>query len=119
MNNIQLFILVIVLGWLGSYLFDWWVLNPVAFILGFWVIKDKIHVFVPSLLAGFSLWLFMAAYQIGFDFSNIVLLKSSGLFGLNKFLLLLMIGLIGGLLAGCGASAGYYFRKIISKQEEV
>lgn len=119
MNNIQLFILLIVLGWLGSYLFDWWILNPVAFILGFWVVKDKTHVIIPALLAGFSLWLFMAMYQIGFDFNNILLLKFSTLFGFNKLILLFIIGLTGGLLAGFGASAGYYLRKIIRKQEEI
>ncbi len=115
MNNIQLYIILVALGWLSSYLFDWWVLNPLAFVLGIWVHNQKTHIFYPSMLAGFTLWFLMAAYQVDFDIKNTILLKSSMLFNIPNILLLIIIGVIGGLLAGFGASAGYYFRNLFKK----
>jgi hypothetical protein len=113
MNNIQLYIAIVVLGWLGSYLVEWWFLSPVALVLGLMVNKSKASPFVPGFLAGLSLWGFMVAYQIGCQFDAEAMVSTAQLLGISPWILMLLISSTGGLLAGLGASCGYFLKRVV------
>jgi hypothetical protein len=113
MNNIQLYIALIVLGWLGSYLVEWWFLSPLALLLGLLINRSKFPPFVPGFLAGFSLWGFMVAYQIGCNFEVPAIVTTATLLNVSPILLLIIISSTGGLLAGLGVSCGYFLKRVV------
>ena len=92
--------------------FAWWCIAPVAFIVSYLLRLKAGTGFLAGFLALFILWGGMA---IMIDHSNEHILsgKIAVLFPLkvNYYLLFLLTGIIGGLVAGLGALSGTLMRK--------
>lgn len=113
MNNIQFFIILFVISWLGACILDWWIIVPLAIILGYLTRQSDRHIWIPAFFSGFLLWIMVALFHIEFDYDNSILNRFSELLGMNNALLILVVGLIGGLLSGFSSSTGFYLKKVI------
>lgn len=112
MKNIKILFLSIclILPVQMIHLFPWWSFVIPLFILGLFIQHKKWNVnsFMIGFLAGFIIWFGATLY---FDTKNnsLILDKIGVLLSLNKILIMILSGCIGGLLAGVSLLTGTKF----------
>lgn len=108
----MLFLLILITSLLLQFFLPWWIIAPVAFGLAFWKARTGGHAFGQSFLAIFLLWVIMGlihsipnenllANRVG----EMLMLPSSSY---NWIIVLLATGIVGGIVAGFSALAGFY-----------
>ena len=121
MKFIIAFFLIMLLSFVACLYFPWWSIAAVAFmVIGFLQLKPA-SAFLCGFSAIFLLWIVLA-YFISSNNDHLLARKVSVLILKmeNPFLLILVTGIIGGLVAGCGAlTASFLRRKPIVFQENV
>lgn len=102
----MLFLLIIILAAVAQWFLPWWVLPVVAVVVAFWAARGYRHAATHAFLAGFLLWGGFSAYLYmgGSSFADQV---ADILFLPNGWLLVLITGLLGGILATLGGVLGY------------
>jgi hypothetical protein len=112
MKFIASFILTALLSFVACFYFPWWCIAIAAFIVAVVIPVKPFFSFLIGFLSLFFLWVILASY-ISADNENLlahrispIILKTD-----SPFLLILLTGLIGGLVAGFAALAGSYLRK--------
>lgn len=109
----RLLILIFLVGLAGQFLLPWWILAVVAFVLAGWVATKGSQAFWSGFNGIALSWLVVGLfYYIRND--GILAERVATLFKLpHPGLLLLVTILLGGLVGGTAALAGYFFRRLI------
>lgn len=107
-NLITLIINIILVLSIGIFFnLPWWVFTIPVILLGCILsLKDwKVSYFLIGFIAGFLIWTGMNAY-FDYSFAGVVLERLAATLSLNKLILLLAAGIIGGLLNGLALYTG-------------
>ena len=113
MNFLRNTIIIAVVTFLAQLFLPWWIIAPIAFVLGYALSKNGTQAFFSAFLAVFSLW---AVYALVIDIHNehILSTRIAALFHLpNSTVLILVTGLVGGLVAGFSALSGRLIKNIL------
>lgn len=116
--SIQL-VLTILLSWMLQSYFPWWSAVIASFLIGMMFSNNKgASSFFAGFLAIFILWTGYAM-MIDIDSQSILTEKIARILTVNnKYLLILITGLIGGLPAGFGALSGKFSIKAFKKERD-
>lgn len=95
----------------GLYVPYWWFFAVVAFLVAALIHQRGAKAFFSGFLALFILW-FALAFWIDFENESVLSTKIASLLPLggSKWMLMLVTGFIGGLVAGFAALTGSYLR---------
>jgi len=112
----MLFLIILILSFIGSYLLPWWVAALIAFLAALFAGKTSGKAFVSGFGAIFVLWVILALMK-SIPNDNILASRVIQLFPLPHqwILLLLITALIGGLVGGLAALSGVLTKKAFSK----
>lgn len=101
----------------GLYLPYWWFFAVAAFLVAALIHQRGIKAFLSAFLALLILW-FALAFWIDMENESMLSVKIASLLPLggSKWMLMLVTGLIGGLVAGFAALSGSYLRSSGSKK---
>ena len=112
----MLFLIILILSFISSYLLPWWVAALIAFLAALFVGKTSGKAFVFGFGAIFVLWVILALMK-SIPNDNILASRVIQLFPLPHqwILLLLITALIGGLVGGLAALSGVLTKKAFSK----
>jgi hypothetical protein len=107
-----LIFLIIVLSLLLQLFLPWWIIALVAFAMAWWKAETAGHAFASGFVAIFLLWIAMGLIQ-SVPNENLLANRVGEMFrlplgSLNWIVLLLVTGIIGGLVGGISALAGFY-----------
>jgi hypothetical protein len=108
----MLFLLILIISLVLQFFLPWWIIAPIAFVIAFWKAKNAAHAFSSGFSAILLLWIVMGlvhsipnenllANRVG----EMLMLPSNSF---NWIIVLLVTGLVGGLVAGLSALAGFY-----------
>lgn len=106
-----LLISLMALGYLSQFFFPWWAIVPIAFVGGMTLAKNGPHAFAAGFLSIYILW---AAQSLWISMANEGILASKMgilLGGVPGAALPWVSGLVGGILSGLGALAGFLGRR--------
>ncbi|MET0637626.1 MAG: hypothetical protein ABWZ25_16475 [Chitinophagaceae bacterium] len=111
MKFLAAFILTGLLCFIGGLYAPWWVIAPIAFVVALLIPQRPWNSWATGFLAVFVTWGFIA-FWIDSHNQSLLAGKIGELLGVgNKpFLLVLITGLIGGLVAGFAALTGLFLR---------
>ena len=111
MKFIVAVILTALLAFITGLYFPWWMIAVASFVVALLVYQKAWKAFVTGFLGLLLLWIGLA-YWIDIKNESILSAKIGELLGIgnNSFLLILITGLIGGLVAGFAALSGSFLR---------
>ena len=113
MKFLLAFLLTALLSFVAALYLPWWIIAPVAFAVALLIPESAWRSWLAAFLGVFILWCGLAWW---IDSANDSLLsaKMGALLGIgnNSFLLILITGIIGGLVAGFAALSGHYLRPV-------
>lgn len=111
-------VLTLLFAWLLQSFFPWWSAVISSFIIGVLLSKNSgVKSFSAGFLAIFLLWN-IYALMIDVTTQSILTEKIARIFTLNnKYILILITGIIGGLPSGFGALTGNQLRKVFKKKQ--
>jgi len=115
------YIRILVISAIAQFFLPWWVIAPIAFLVGMFTSKSGKGAWLAGAGAIATLWIAYAAYlnitndglmldRIGNLFADSLKFLNSVPFSVSFFLIM---ALIGGLVGGFSALAGYQFRQLI------
>ena len=108
----MLVLLILIIAFALQFFLPWWIVAPVSFGLAAWQARGGWAAFGAGFLGIGCGWLLLSAF-IHFRTEGILTHKVIQLFGLpSPVLLLLITALIGGLVGGLSAWAGYCCRRL-------
>ena len=110
-------VIVLILGLIAELTLPWWGMGLAAFLAGLWKAPSG----WKSLCAGFAgtglLWLTAAGY-IHLKSGGILTIRVAQIAGLSTpDVLIVLTALIGGLVGGLAAVAGFHFRPLIRRNQ--
>ncbi len=115
----MLFILIILFSLVAQFFLPWWVITPIAFGLAARSKENGKKSFWNGFFAIFILWICMALLRtlpnenlLADRVAEMLILPASSY---NWLILVLITGILGGLVAGVSAFAGFQFRKAFLK----
>jgi hypothetical protein len=101
-------------GWFAP----WWIIVPIAFGMGLWQTRSASQAFVSGFLGVGLLWTFVAAC-CHLESGGLLSGRVAQMIGLPfPSSLPVLTGIIGGLLGGLAAMAGFYGRSVIKRGED-
>lgn len=107
-------LLILVLGFIFSQFLPWWIIVPIAALVGFGAAEKGGKSFAFGFLGVSLLWGGVAAY-IYFTGGEIIANRMGSLLGdLNGGIMVVVTGLLGGVLGGLGSASGAYLRDLVS-----
>ncbi|MDF3076639.1 MAG: hypothetical protein K0S09_528 [Sphingobacteriaceae bacterium] len=111
----MLIIFIALISLLLQFFLPWWIIAPVAFGLAFWRAASGKHAFWSGFLALFLLWAVMALFKT-IPNENLLANRVGQMFGFpdwafNWIIMLLITALVGALVSGFSALAGFYCRE--------
>jgi hypothetical protein len=111
MKFIVAIFLTALLSFISGLYFPWWTIAIASFLVALLVYQKAWKAFVAGFLGLLLLWSSLA-YWIDINNESILSAKIGELIGVgsNSFLLILITGLIGGLVAGFAALSGNFLR---------
>lgn len=116
----MLFFIILILSLIASFVLPWWIVAIIAFLAAFWIARGAGHAFVSAFAAIFIVWVVQALFK-SVPNSNILATRVAHMLPLggNWFLLVLITGFIGGLVAGMAGLTGALFKKALVKEQAV
>ena len=110
----MLFLLILITSLILQFFLPWWIIAPVAFGLSFWKAQSAGRAFGSGFLAIFVLWVTMSLIQ-SIPNENLLANRVAEMLTLPAssfgwIAILLITGVVGGLVAGLSALAGFYCR---------
>jgi hypothetical protein len=113
----MLFLIILILTFIGSYLAPWWAAAIIAFLAAVCCGKTSGQAFWSGFGAVFVAWAILALIK-SIPNQNILATRVSRLFHLPNWLLVLLItALIGGLVGGMAALSGMLVKKVFQKSK--
>ncbi len=111
-------VLTVLFSWLLQSFFSWWSAVIASFVVAMLFSKSKgVTAFFAGFLAVFLLWT-VYALIIDINTQSILTEKIARILTVNnKYLLILITGIIGGLPAGFGALSGNFLAKVFKKEK--
>ncbi len=111
MKFIAALILTILLSFIAGLYLPWWTIAIVAFVVALMIYQKAGMAFLASFLGLFILWCGLA-FWIDSGNESILSARIGQLLGIgnNSFLLIIITGTIGGLVAGFAAMSGSFLR---------
>jgi hypothetical protein len=111
----KMFITLFVTTFVAQLLLPWWIIVPIILLISYLFNKGPWASFITSFIAIYMMWLLFSFYQSSMN-DHILSNRIGLLFGLppnlnSWFLMILISGIPGGLVAGLGGLAGQYIRK--------
>ncbi|MBC7743549.1 MAG: hypothetical protein H7096_00435 [Flavobacterium sp.] len=107
--------IIFVISLILQFLLPWWIISPVAFGLAFWKAKTGRYGFSAGFTAIFLLWSIMGLVRsipnenrLANRVGEMLMLPPNSF---NWIIVLLITGIIGGLVGGISALAGFYIRE--------
>jgi len=112
----MLFLIILILSFISSYLLPWWAAAAIAFLAALFIGKTSGKTFWSGFGAIFVLWLILALMK-SLPNDNVLAGRVIQLFPLPHqwILLLLITAFIGGLVGGLAALSGILTKKAFSK----
>lgn len=115
----MLFILILLISLVAQFFLPWWVIAPIAFGLAARTNENGKKSFWNAFFAIFILWACMALLR-SLPNENLLANRVAEMLSLpaasyNWLILVFISGIIGGLVAGVSAFAGFQFRKAFLK----
>lgn len=112
----MLFLIILILSFISSYLLPWWAAAVIAFLAAWFAGKASGKAFWSGFGAIFILWVILALMK-SIPNDNMLATRVIQLFPLPHqwVLLLLITALIGGLVGGIAALSGVLTKKAFSK----
>lgn len=114
MKFLQHTIVIALLSFIAQLFLPWWIIAPIAFIVGYALSRNGGQAFGAAFLGIFLLW---AGYAFLIDQRNehILSTRIATLFPLggNYWVLILITGVVGGLVAGLSALSGRLIKNIM------
>ena len=112
----MLFLIILIVSFISSYLLPWWATAIIAFFAALIVGKSSRQSFCSGFGAIFILWVILALFK-SIPNDNILAGRVIQLFPLPHqwILLLLITALIGGLVGGMAALSGVLTKKVFRK----
>lgn len=117
MNFIYSFLLFLLIGGIASLFLPFWIIVPIGLLIGYFFSGKSFVAFGLGFLSQFIVWIGTAAY---FSFQNegLLLEKMASLFGgLPPFILLLIIGFIGGMTGGLSSWTGQAIKSMTAQKK--
>lgn len=110
----MLFLLILIISLILQFFLPWWIIALVAFGLSFWKAETAGRAFGSGFLAIFALWIVMSLIQ-SIPNENLLANRVAEMLTLPAssfgwLVVLLVTGVVGGLVAGLSAVAGFYCR---------
>lgn len=106
------FLLIIMISLVLQSFFQWWIIVPISFFVCLLCCRSSKSAFLQSFSAIFFLWIIAALY-ISIPNNHLLASRVTQMLKLNSWWLLLLIcGLLGGLIAGISGLCGFYLLKI-------
>ncbi|MFC6101744.1 hypothetical protein [Olivibacter domesticus] len=111
----KMFITLFVASLIAQLLLPWWIILPITLFISYFFNKSPWFSFIISFIAIYLMWLLFSTYQSSMN-DHILGNRIGVLFGLSPnfggwFLMALISGIPGGIVAGFGGLAGQYIRK--------
>lgn len=111
------FLIIIILSLLSQFFLQWWIIVPVSFFVCLWMKPSGRMAFFQSFLAIFILWT-IAALFFSLSNDNILAIRVAQLLQLQSWWLLTIIsGISGGLVAGISGYCGAVFYRLNLKKQ--
>lgn len=117
----MLFILILLISLVAQFFLPWWVIAPISFILAIRLGQNGKKSFWNGFSALFILWICMALLRtlpnenlLANRVGQMLTLSESGF---NWVILVIITGIIGGLVAGVSALAGFQFKQAFIKSK--
>jgi hypothetical protein len=109
-------LLIALLSFAASLFLPWWVIAIAGFVVALFIPQKTGLAFLSGFIALFILWAGLSFYISNAN-DNLLAHKMSMLFIKidNPFLLFIVTGVIGGLVAGLGSLSGRLFKKMLVK----
>ena len=108
----MLFLLILIISLLLQFFLPWWIIGLVAFGIAFWKAERAGQAFASGFGAIFLLWIAMGLIRsipnqnlLANRIGEMLMLPSNSL---NWIIVLLLTGIVGGLVGGFSALAGFY-----------
>lgn len=115
----MLFLLIIVTCLILQFFLPWWIIGIITFLFASWISKGAFQAFCSGFLALFTLWVGMGLvhsipnnHLLAGRIGQMLTLPGQNY---NWMTVLFITGLIGGLVAGFSALAGFYCRKAFER----
>ncbi len=119
----MLFILILLVSLVLQFFLPWWIIAPIALGFAFWKARSGGHAFASGFGAIFLLWIIMGLIRsvpnenlLANRVGEMLMLPSNSL---NWIFVLLITGVLGGLVAGISALAGFYSGAILKDRHQV
>jgi len=114
----MLFLLIFLLSLATSYVLPWWAVAAISFALSVYAGTRPRQAFWSGFGAIFIVWVIIALFK-SIPNNHMLAKRVAELFGLPNWLLLLFVtALIGGLVGGVAALAGFYVKRVFEKDVE-
>ena len=111
----MLFIIILILTLLSSFLLPWWAVAIIAFIAALCAGKTSGRAFVSGFGAVFIAWLILALFKTVPN-DNILATRVAHLFQLPNWIFILIVtAFIGGLVGGMAAVSGVLVKRALGK----
>ncbi len=119
----MLFLFIFIACLVFQLVLPWWIICPIAMGLAFWKAKTAGNAFFSGFAAVFLLWVIVGLFH-SIPNENLLANRIGQLFTLpesqfNWVIILIVTGIIGGLVAGFSALAGFYLRIAFLKPARV
>lgn len=119
----MLFLLILIISLVFQFFLPWWVIAPVAFGVAIWKAQTARRAFGSGFLAIFMLWIVMSLIQ-SIPNENLLANRVAEMLTLPAssfgwLIILLVTGIVGGLVAGLCALAGFYCRVAVTDSRKV
>ena len=112
-----LILLILVASLILQFFLPWWIIALVAFALAWYKAQTATHAFWSGFAAIFVLWIVMGLIQ-SVPNENLLANRVGEMFmlpleSMNWLVMLIVAGIIGGLVGGVSALAGFYSRNAL------
>ena len=109
----MLYILIVVISAVAQFFLPWWVIAPVCFLLAYFRANSAKQAFATGTAAITTVWVAYAWFQ-HYSTNGILTLQMANVLPLggNAAALVAITGLVGGLVGGLSALAGYHGKTV-------
>jgi hypothetical protein len=119
----MLFLLILITSLILQFFLPWWIVALVAFGFSFWKAQSAGQAFGSGFLAIFLLWVVMSLIQ-SIPNENLLANRVAEMLTLPAssfgwLIILLVTGVVGGLVAGVSALAGFYSRAALIDSSKI
>jgi hypothetical protein len=115
----MLFLIILILSFASGFFLPWWVVAIAAFLAALFAGKTARQAFISGFGAVFIVWVVLALFK-SIPNDHILAKRIAALFHLPSWWLILVVtGIVGGLVAGFAALSGLLVKKAFEKEADI